>query len=213
MEPVYGGQADTAADLRSQCLLALLQIGHSKVLFEVVNLLHDSELQCRMTAVSALVAIGNDNAELLLRFKCLAGDDDPKTLDNCFAGLLELNLGRSLSFVAQFVEGDDDILAESAALALGETSDARAFKLLYDIWQSTVNEKRRTALMLPIALTRQDEAFEFLFDTIKTGPDSYAQAAQDACRIYEYDQHFQAQLQAALDVRASVKGRSKEDRG
>ncbi len=201
MEPVYGGQADTAADLRSQCLIALLQIGYGDVLFEVVNLLHDEELQCRMTAVSALVAIGNDNAELMLRFKCLAGDDDPKVLDNCFAGLLEINLDRSLSFVAQFIEGEDDVLSESAALALGETSDSQAYTILSDIWQSTVSEKKRTALMLPIALTRQEAAFEFLFETIRKGPEVYAKAAVDACRIFDYDEDFQRR------VRETVEGR------
>lgn len=201
MEPVYGGQADTAADLRSQCALGLLRIGYGDIFFELVNLLNDSELQCHMTAVSALVAIGNDNSELLLRFKCLAGDNDPKVIDNCFAGLLEINLGRSLSFVAQFVEGEDEVLAESAALALGETADLRAFKILHDHWQGTVSEKKRSSLMLPIALTRQEEAFQFLLGMIRTGPDPYAKAALDACRIYEYDEGFQARVREAVEAR------------
>jgi hypothetical protein len=207
MEPVYGGQADTAADLRSQCALGLLQLGYGDMLFELVNLLQDSELQCRMTAVSALVALGSDSSELLLRFKCLAGDLDPKVVDNCFAGLLELNLGRSLSFVAQFLEGEDEVLAESAALAVGETADARAFDLLHAVWQSTVNEKKRTSLMLPIALTRQETAFEFLFETIKSGPESYAKAAVDACRIYDYDETFQQRVQDAVKARESKMGK------
>jgi len=201
MEPVYGGQADTAAELRSQCLSGLLQIGYQDVYFEIVNLLQDSELQCRMTAVSALVALGSETSELLLRAKSLAGDDDPKVIDNCFAGLLEINLGRSLPFVGQFVDGEDDVLAESAALALGETSDFRAFKLLHRVWQSTVSEKRRTALMLPIALTRQEAAFEFLFETVRKGPDVYAKAAVSACRIYVYDEDFQERLKEAVEKR------------
>jgi HEAT repeat protein len=201
MEPVYGGQADSAADLRSQSALGLLQLGYGDILFELVNLLQDSELQCRMTAVSALVALGSDSSELLLRFKCLAGDADPKVVDNCFAGLLEINLGRSLPFVAQFLEDEDDILAESAALALGETADVRAFDLLHAVWQSTVSEKKRTSLMLPIALTRQEAAFEFLFETIRTGPESYAKAAVDACRIYDYDKQFQERVRKALEAR------------
>jgi HEAT repeat protein len=197
MEPVYGGQADTAADLRSQCALGLLQMGYEDILLELVNLLQDGELQCRMTAVSALVSMGSDASELLLRFKCLAGDPDPKVIDNCFAGLLEINLDRSLSFVAQFVEGEDEVLAESAALALGEASDLRAFKLLHGVWESTVSESRRTALMLPIALTRQEAAFQFLFETIKMGPEVYAKAALEACRIYDYDEAFQERVRAA----------------
>jgi HEAT repeat protein len=201
MEPVYGGQADSAADLRSQSALGLLQLGYGDILFELVNLLQDSELQCRMTAVSALVALGSDSSELLLRFKCLAGDADPKVVDNCFAGLLEINLDRSLPFVAQFLEDEDDILAESAALALGETADVRAFDLLHAVWQSTVSEKKRTSLMLPIALTRQEAAFEFLFETIRTGPESYAKAAVDACRIYDYDKQFQERVRKALEAR------------
>jgi HEAT repeat protein len=201
MEPVYGGQADTAADLRSQCLIALLQIGSREVLFELVNLLYDSELQCRMTAVSTLTSLADNTSELLLRAKCLSGDPDPKVIDTCFAGLLQINLDRSLPFVAQFVLGEDDILAESAALAIGETSDQRAFQFLYDTWQSTVSEKKRTALMLPIALTRQEKAFQFLLDTIKSGPDAYAQAALDACRIYDYDDDFQRRVQEAVKTR------------
>ena len=202
MEPVYGGQADTAADLRSQCLLALLRIGYSNVLFEAVNLLQDSELQARITAVSALVAIGNETAELLLRFKCLAGDPDPKVLDNCFVGLLQINLDRSLPFVAQFVSQDDELTAESAAMALGETSDARAFQRLHEIWSTTVSEEKRTMLILPIALTRQEAAFHFLFETIKIGPESYAKAAVEACRIYDYDLHIQERLHEAIKARS-----------
>jgi HEAT repeat protein len=201
LEPVYGGQADTAADLRSQSLSGLLQIGYQDIYFELVNLLQDSELQCRMTAVSALVALATDTGELLLRAKCLSGDDDPKVIDNCFAGLLEINLGRSLPFVGQFVAEEDEVLAESAALALGETSDLRAFKLLHGVWQSTVSEKRKKALMLPIALTRQEAAFEFLFETIKRGPEGYARAAVDACRIYDYDDNFQGRLKEAIEKR------------
>jgi hypothetical protein len=202
MEPVYGGKADTAADLRSQCLVALLRIGYSDILFEVVNLLQDGELQARITAVSALVALGDMSGELLLRLKCLAGDPDPKVLDNCFAGLLQINPDRSLSFVAQFIEGEDEVVAESAALALGETADLRAFKLLHNVWESTVSEKKRRALMLPIALTRQEDAFQFLFETIRTGPESYARAAVEACRIYDYDPHFQVRLREAVEARS-----------
>ncbi|MFZ0544239.1 MAG: hypothetical protein WAM60_02290 [Candidatus Promineifilaceae bacterium] len=201
MEPVYGGRADTAADLRSQCALGLLQMGYGDVLFELVNLLEDEELQCRMTAVAALVSVGSDTGELLLRHKCLAGDADPKVLDNCFAGLLEMNLDRSLPFVGQFAAGADEVLAESAALALGETSDSRAYKLLYGIWESTVNENKRTMLMLPIALTRQEAAFAFLFEMIRRGPESYARAALDACRIFEYDDSFQERVHAAKGER------------
>jgi HEAT repeat protein len=201
MEPVYGGQADTAADLRSQCALALLEIGYGDILFVLVELLEDKELQCRMTAVSALVALGSEQSELLLRLKCLAGDSDPKVVDNCFAGLLEINLDRSLPFVARFVEGEDEVLAESAALALGETADLRAFKHLHKVWQSTVSEKKRTSLMLPIALTRQEKAFQFLFDIIKSGPEAYAKAAVNACRVYEYDERFQERVQDVIKAR------------
>jgi HEAT repeat protein len=178
-------------------------MGYGDIHFEVVNLLQDGEVQCRMTAVSALVAMANETSEVLLRFKCLAGDEDPKVIDTCFAGLLEINLGRSLAFVAQFVTGGNDVLAESAALALGETSDARAYKLLSEIWEASVNEKRRTALMLPIALTRQEEALQFLLETIKSGPESYAKAALDACGIYEYDESFQKRVQESVEARST----------
>lgn len=204
MEPVYGGQADTGADLRSQCALALLQIGYGDVLFVLVDLLQDKELQCRMTAVSALVSLEIDESERLLRFKCLAGDADPKVIDNCFAGLLEINLDRSLPFVARFIDGEDEVLAESAALALGETADLRAFKHLHKVWQSTVSEKKRTSLMLPIALTRQEKAFQFLFDTIESGPEAYARAAVNACRVYDYDERFQERVQKAIKARGGI---------
>lgn len=88
-------------------------------------------------------------------------------------------------------------------------SDLRAFKLLHKIWESTVSENKRKALMLPIALTRQEAAFQFLFDTIKTGPETYAKAALEACRVYDYDEDFQTRVQEAVEARGFKKGRSK----
>ena len=76
-EPVWGGTADTAADVRSTCAMGLVASGHRRALAAVTPLLFDPEAAARLGAVRAVGCGNPKEAELVLRAKILAGDAEP----------------------------------------------------------------------------------------------------------------------------------------
>jgi HEAT repeat protein len=190
MEPVYGGQQDTAAELRGKCVFALARIEPPEVFFELTPLLTDSELQPRIAAVKALTYLVSEKSELLLRLKILTGDKAPQVLHECFAGLMSIEPSRSMDFVAKYLNSPDLLIAEGAALALGESREPQAFHILRNHWKDSINHEFQEMLLLPIALTRCDEAFEFLLDVIRHEYRDKAVGAVRALKVYD-DNHDQ----------------------
>src|SRR5215831_3951845 len=75
MEPVWGGTADTAADVRGTCALGLVATGYPRALVSFAGLLYDPEPDARIGAIRAAANGTPREAELLLRSKALAGDE------------------------------------------------------------------------------------------------------------------------------------------
>jgi hypothetical protein len=184
MEPVYGGREDTAANLRGRCALALARCEYPDIFFELTTLLTDPEPQPRIAAIKALTYLNEEKSELLLRLKALTGDKEPQVLSECFLGLMSIAPARSLSFVAGFLENSDLLIAEGAALALGESREIEAFKILQDQWEDSIDSEVKEMLLLPMALTRCDEAFKYLLDIVACEYQGYAAAAVKALKVY-----------------------------
>ena len=89
LEPVWGGTADTAVDVRTSCAMGLVASGYSRALVELTALLHDTDAAARVGAVRAIACGNPREAELLLRSKVLGGDAEPQVLGECFSGLLD----------------------------------------------------------------------------------------------------------------------------
>ena len=102
MEPVWGGQEDTAAKLRGTCALGLVRMNYSNVMIPLAHLLADPESDARISAARAIGYAGLDEGISLLRFKALTGDTHPQVLCDCFGALIKLAPDTSLSFVAGF---------------------------------------------------------------------------------------------------------------
>lgn len=187
MEPVYGGRVDTAAELRGACALGLARTGSPDACCELTRLLTDPEPQARIGAVRALTLVGDERAELLLRFRVLTGDPDADVAAECFSALIVLAPDRSIEFVAGFLGVDDAAVATNAAIALGESRRPEALDVLRRHWQQTVEVTARGLLLLPIALTRQDEALEFLLGVVADETMALAQGALTALRLYAGD--------------------------
>ena len=100
LEPVWGGTADTAVDVRASCAMGLVASGYSRALVELTALLNDTDAAARVGAVRAIACGNPREAELLLRSKALAGDAEPQVLGECFTGLLAVEPEESLGFVA-----------------------------------------------------------------------------------------------------------------
>lgn len=187
-EPVYGGSVDTAAEFRGRCGCALARIGYSEALFELTSLLMDPEPQSRLSAARAVAHVGGSESELLLRMKVLAGDEEPNVLGECFSGLLSVNPDRSIDFVSDFLDSDDTAIVEEVVLALGESRTMRAFEILCNYREDNiVDPELREPLLLAMALTRCEEAFEYLLDVIGEEHTENAVAAVTAMHVFHTD--------------------------
>lgn len=183
-EPAYGGREDTAANLRARCALALARCEYPDIFFELTPLLTDSDPQPRIAAAKALSYLNEEKSELLLRLKVLTGDKEPQVLSECFSGLMSIAPARSLPFVAGFLENPDLLIAEGAALALGESRDIQAFNILQAFWEDSIDREVKEMLLLPMALTRCDDAFKYLLDIVACEYRDYAAAAVKALKVY-----------------------------
>ena len=201
MEPIYGGQQDTAANLRAKCAIALARREVVDIFFELIPLLTDPEPQPRLDAVKALTYLNEEKSELLLRLKVLTGDAEPQVLSECFAGLMSIAPERSVPFVAGFLSAADLMLAEGAALALGESRNSEAFNILRQHWEDAIEQDVKTMLILPMALSRCEEAFNFLLDVVRYEYRAYAAAAVSALKVHKNDDRQRQKIQQAVKER------------
>ncbi len=205
MEPVYGGRVDTAAMLRARCALGLARLHHPQAPLRLTHLLVDPEPQPRGAAARGLGYLGGETAELLLRLKVLTGEEDPEVLSECFASLIAVAPERSIDFVAGSLQATDTDIAESAALALGESGRDDAYHALMQHWESCIRARDRVRLALPIALTKRPEARDFLVDVVASAPVELAAAAVNALRIFQWDEAAVERTRRAVAKRRDPK--------
>jgi hypothetical protein len=184
MEPVWGGSVDTAGTLRGICALALVQcrdVNSHRVLVHLTPLLADKELSVRVNAARAIEQVGTDSAALLLRLRAELASDGPELLGACYSGVLALEGAPAIPWVAQFLPPEDDPAAE-AALAIAQTHTPEAFQLLRATFTRARDAWFRIALLSAIALTRQQEATDWLLDLIANEETHAADAQEALCR-------------------------------
>jgi HEAT repeat protein len=164
MEPVWGGQADSAGPLRARCAIALVQchdVSDTQLLTHLIEVLTDGDKTVRVEAARAIGRIDRAEAALLLRLRALVGDPEPEVLGACFSALLGIEGVPGIEFVARFLDRGEEAGGE-AALALGLTHDAGALKVLRDRWERS----RDSILLTGVALTNLPEALDFLIDLV-----------------------------------------------
>lgn len=200
LEPVWGGQVDTAPGLRGICALGLVRMNYRDVMLELGDLLADSESEARIAAVRA-IAYRNDPQSLpLLRLRVKVGDQ-PAVLSECFAAMLRLAPPQSLPLVAGFLNHADAQVCEMAAIALGESRLSEALPLLQGWWNHLRDAELRQTGLLAMAMLRSDESIEFLLALIAEGKKPDAQAALAALRIYQDDRDLGERIQQRLNQR------------
>lgn len=198
LEPVWGGRADTAAELRGVCGMALIHGRHERAMIEVGDLLADAEVRARVAAARALAASGDRAvAEPLLRLRILAGEADGEVAGEVFAALLELARDDAIDFVARFLDSADEALAEAAALALGGSRLKSAFAVLRAASERLVGPSRRV-LLLAIALLRDDEAWRWLLDLVANDSIAAATDAIHALAAFRHDAELCARLRETV---------------
>lgn len=205
LEPVWGGRADTAAELRGVCGMALVHARHERAMIEVAELLADPEVRARVAAARALAASGDRTvAEPLLRLRIAAGEADAEVIGECFTALLELAREGAIDFVARFLAHRDDALAEAAALALGGSRLKPAFAVLRDASESLVGGASRRVRLLAIALLRDDEAWTWLLAIVEDESIAAATDAIHALAAFRHDTELCTRLRAAIARRGDA---------
>lgn len=204
LEPGYGGREDTAAKLRGVCAMGLVQARYAEVMVELAHLLADRVLDARIAAVRAIAYARQEAGEPLLRFKVLVGDDDHRVLYECFGALLKLAPESSLPFVAEFLWDERAPVAESAALALGESRLVEAFEFLREAWEKTLDPVLRRAELLSIAMLRHEQAIEFLLSLVADGAPSGGRDALAALEMYRHDEELWQRVRRLVDERGDV---------
>lgn len=192
MEPVWGGQEDTAAKLRAISALGLVRMNYPHVMVELADLLADPDPEARLGAVRA-IAYSEDPASVpLLRLRVQIGDTPP-VLSECLLALLHLDGDRSLPLVHHFLYAklspvEENIpIAEAAALALGESRVPEAFHSLQTWWQQVKSPVLRQSGLLAIAMLRQDQCIPFLMAILREGGVTDARGAVAALGLYRHN--------------------------
>jgi hypothetical protein len=204
MEPVYGGQADTAATLRATCALALPQcrdITRQETMQHLVNALTDTAATVRRDAARALEQMDGGDAALLLRLKARAGDKEAEVTGQVLESLLGIERDAAVPFVAGFVESQSEPVREEAALALGASRLAGAVEVLKEAWTRSRNIRSGEPLLRAISASRQESALAFLLHLIRAGSNSDAQDAVSALRFHRESPEIVARVREAVEAR------------
>jgi hypothetical protein len=202
MEPVWGGQEDTAAALRGNSALALVQcrdLSDFEVLSHLIEILVDRDKTVRVEAARAIGRLGRPEAALLLRLRVLVGDEEPEALGACFSALLSIEGRAGIDFVERFLDARGDAGTE-AALSIGLMRTPDAFQVLKARWERERDVSFAAILLSAIALTRQTEAVDFLIQLIETDSASAAAAVRALVSAGPSDE-LRARIEAAVASR------------
>jgi HEAT repeat protein len=203
MEPVWGGQADAAENLRGTCLLALVacpDLSRGDALRAFVNGLTERAHTIRVEAARALGQMGGDEGALVLRLKARLGDESPEVTGQVFDSLLAIEGEVALPFLAEFLERGNEA-AEEAALALGSSRLSGAFDLLREAWTKAHNPDFRAVLLRAASLSRLEPAIQWLLEIVRTARKTDAKAAVEALAFDSASAEIQNQVEAAIRQR------------
>jgi hypothetical protein len=206
MEPVWGGEVDTAENLRGACLLALVacaDLERGEALRRFVDGLTEKSPAIRLEAARGLGQMAGDEGALVLRLKARLGDESAQVMGQVFDSLLAIEGEGALRFVADFLPRRDEA-AEEAALALGSTHLESAFGILRNAWNSTRDPEFRAVLLRAASVSRVEAAIAWLLEMVRTGRKADAENAVEALALHAGSEEIRKQVESA------VKGREGE---
>ena len=211
MEPVWGGQSDTAGVLRGTCAHALVDcpgISDADLLTALLEPLTDADKTVRMEAARAIAQVGGVSAALLLRLRALIGlqghgDEEPEVLGVVYASLLSLEGACAVPLVAKALEAGDDIAAE-AVFALADSRLSEAFAALLTRHHEGADAWFGSVLLSAIALTRLPEAMDFLIATVARDAREAPEAIEAIGRIGP-SAELRGRLEQAIEEADSIR--------
>ncbi len=202
MEPVWGGSADTAAELRGICALALVRMNHVDAIGELAELLADPDPAARIAAARAFAYSEDESAAPVLRHKLLLEGEQPEVLSACLRALLRLAPACALDLAGRLLRSALEEQVEALALALGESHSDAAVDLLIR-WADEPAAPRETAL-LALACARTASAFDHLFGLVADADGPSARQAIAALAIHRHDTALMERLRRTVAARDDV---------
>jgi len=203
LEPVWGGQQDTAMTLRSACGRGLVSMRHPDALLYLADALADPEAPVRLSAAQSLAYHGAETGLPVLRLKVLSGDTEVQVLGECMLAMLRIDTASSVAFVGQQLQHVAPERREVAALALGESRVEDALAHLVGWLPEARSTGQAEAALLSIAMLRNDAAMSFLLDQIASQPGPEAREALTAIGIHQRDATLRERVEEAAQ-RAEV---------
>jgi hypothetical protein len=200
-DPVWGGQKDSAAELRGLCVLGLVGCASRlEVLRRCADLLADECIEARTAAAQAIAALRQPEGGPLLRLKILTGDAGPEVIGECCAGLLRLGEADDVDFVMRLLSSAPADCCVQAALALGEARIAEAFEPMRRAWERQTDADVRADLLVCLGLLRSPEAGDFLLSLINRDDLRTAGDAIVALKAYGKHSPLRERIAAAVDA-------------
>lgn len=193
-EPMWGNPEDTAPAVRALGGRGLVSMHYPEAMLVLAELLLDREIETRRITVGTFVELGTNDAELLLRVGALLdplpGKEEkapPESIvAECLSGLMRVSPDRSIEFVSGFLVRSLEEM-NGAALAIGESRHSDALPILEQHWHTLNDPRAQSALLLPIALTRNEAALKFLGGVLRDADTPVALAAVDALELFASD--------------------------
>jgi HEAT repeat protein len=201
MEPVWGGEEDTAATLRATCTLALLpcaDLTRDDKLWHVMRLLTERVPSVRKDGALALEALDGREAALLLRIKARMGDEDPAVTGQLFESLVRIEGDAAVAFLVEFLKAPGEEVREEAALALGNSRLPAAVNALADHFGQKNRVLDDEILFRALAISRNEQAIEFLLNVLRTRRLKEALAALNALALNKDSLPIRARIEASL---------------
>jgi HEAT repeat protein len=204
MEPVWGGRADSAAGLRSTCILALVDcdLDDFEVLVHLTAALADPEKAVRTDAALAFGQLGSSAGALPLRLKALLGDPEPEVLAQCFSSLLALERYDPVEFIASFLRCDSDDVRLEAVCALAESRQPDALVAVKRFWNERMTTEIRRALLVSLGASPLPEAAEFLLAVVKEDSGEVAVVAMTALAASRFRTEMRERTAAVLESKS-----------
>lgn len=207
-EPVWGGNVDTAVDLRGTCALGLAHTTHPDVMQELALLLADPEAPVRASAARALSSSGRREAIPILLLRARLPDRDPEETEQlrseCLQALLELDFEETLSFVEDFLRAPEDANWRAAAFALGRARQPSALPVLRSFYERSLGGEPARAALLAIAMLRSDESLAYLLALVTEGSGPQAREAIEALGLYSGDASLGERVRDAANANSGA---------
>ena len=204
MEPVWGGQEDSAVSLRGTCALALAQcsdIGRGTKLRHLVDAMADAEDPVRIDVIRAIAQMEGDDGALLLRLMARMGDRKSRVTGQVLESIIGVEGQQGVFFVSGFLESRSDEICEEAALALGASRLAAGFAALKDAWSRERGRPRGTIFLRAMSASGLPEAIDFLVELITEGLLRESDAAVQALELHSDSEEIQERIRVALKKR------------